>query len=169
MRALTLTQPWATLVALGHKRVETRSWATYRHRYQDVAIHAAVGGFARDVAERERELLKREPEQIPLGAIVAIARIGKICRTQDVVQMLSGQETRLGDYTWGRWAWQLDDIRALPEPIPCRGALGLWTLPRDIEIALERMDWERKQRARQEARTESLPMKATEGTEGTKG
>ena len=28
MKALTLTQPWATLVAIGAKRIETRSWAT---------------------------------------------------------------------------------------------------------------------------------------------
>ena len=27
MRVLTLTQPWATLVAIGAKRIETRSWA----------------------------------------------------------------------------------------------------------------------------------------------
>lgn len=41
MKALTLTQPWATLVALGLKRFETRSWPTsYRGT---LAIHAAKG------------------------------------------------------------------------------------------------------------------------------
>jgi hypothetical protein len=40
MKALTLTQPWATLVAIGAKKIETRSWATkYRG---SLAIHAAV-------------------------------------------------------------------------------------------------------------------------------
>ena len=39
MMALTLTQPWATLVAIGAKRIETRSWST---RYRGpLAIHAA--------------------------------------------------------------------------------------------------------------------------------
>src|SRR6202030_3531482 len=39
MKTLTLTQPWATLVALGAKRIETRSWRTsYRG---PLAIHAA--------------------------------------------------------------------------------------------------------------------------------
>lgn len=143
-----MTQPFATLVALGCKRVETRSWTTYRHRDQDVAIHAASGGFARDVAVRERELLKREPEQVPLGAIVAIVRVGAICRTQDIVQQLSGQEIRLGDYRWGRWAWQLELIQALAEPIPCRGAQGLWALTREMEIRLERErgEWMRMMR-----------------------
>ncbi len=41
MKALTLTQPWAHLVAVGAKRVETRSWPTpYRG---PLAIHAAQG------------------------------------------------------------------------------------------------------------------------------
>lgn len=41
MKAITLTQPWATLVAIGAKKIETRSWATgYRGR---LAIHAAKG------------------------------------------------------------------------------------------------------------------------------
>lgn len=41
MKALTLTQPWASLVALGEKRYETRSWSTeYRG---PLAIHAAKG------------------------------------------------------------------------------------------------------------------------------
>ena len=40
MKALTLWQPWASLVALGHKRIETRCWSTkYRG---DLAIHAAA-------------------------------------------------------------------------------------------------------------------------------
>jgi hypothetical protein len=39
MKALTLWQPWASLVAFGEKRVETRCWTTkYRG---DIAIHAA--------------------------------------------------------------------------------------------------------------------------------
>lgn len=41
MKALTLTQPYATLVAIGEKRLETRSWRTsYRG---PLAIHAAKG------------------------------------------------------------------------------------------------------------------------------
>ena len=39
MKALTLWQPWATLVAIGAKKIETRSWKTnYRG---PLAIHAA--------------------------------------------------------------------------------------------------------------------------------
>ncbi len=41
MRCITLTQPWATLVAIGAKTIETRSWGTkYRG---ELAVHAAKG------------------------------------------------------------------------------------------------------------------------------
>jgi activating signal cointegrator 1 len=38
MKAITIIQPWATLIALGEKKFETRSWAT-KHR-GPLAIHA---------------------------------------------------------------------------------------------------------------------------------
>lgn len=40
MKALTVHQPWASLIAAGVKRIETRSWST-KHR-GPLAIHAAV-------------------------------------------------------------------------------------------------------------------------------
>ena len=39
MKAITIVEPWASLIAIGAKRIETRSWPTdYRGR---VAIHAS--------------------------------------------------------------------------------------------------------------------------------
>ena len=39
MRALSLYQPWASLIVYGHKRIETRSWSTtYRGT---LLIHAS--------------------------------------------------------------------------------------------------------------------------------
>lgn len=135
MKALTLTQPWATLVALGAKRIETRSWYTpYRG---PLAIHAAkglgpVGGErglqALCVTSPFREaLLGKQP--LPCGAIVAVCRLISCCLTQtlheDLVR-IAPHELEFGDYTPGRFAWVLSDIVALPDPIPARGALGLW-------------------------------------------
>ena len=139
MKALTLTQPWASLVALGHKRVETRSWPTYRSQFSTLAIHAAKGypKSAREFALTEH-LIGRLPERIPLAAIVAVARLTKCERTENVVQTVSALERHLGDFSWGRWAWFLEDIRALPEPIPCLGALGLWRVPDEIAARLPR-------------------------------
>ncbi len=54
MKVLTLTQPWATLVAIGAKRIETRSWKTnYRGK---LAIHAA-----KTVREEELDLCYSDP------------------------------------------------------------------------------------------------------------
>lgn len=137
MKALSLTQPWAQLVALGHKKVETRSWST-RHAGQ-VAIHAAKGfpASARRFAEEERALC-RLPERIPCGAIVALATLMGCRRTEDVAHQVSALERHLGDYTPGRFAWFLSDVVALGEPVACRGSLGLWTVPYDVAEAVRR-------------------------------
>lgn len=166
IRAITLTQPWATLVAIGAKRIETRSWST-SHR-GPLAIHAAkhwttdervmcrVQPF-KDVLVQGG--VKVIPDDLPLGAIVATARLvdclpiytGKLPRgvrcvkvdDQNIVRIwkasaLSGEPMHVGDiqhneweawfgsYATGRYAWILDDVLKLSEPIPARGALGLW-------------------------------------------
>ena len=90
MKAITLTQPWASLVALGAKRIETRSWNTnYRG---PLAIHAAKGlpkGLKRgqhltlgefDTERDQSGLLMRAdrllwPYRLPLGSVVAICEL----------------------------------------------------------------------------------------------
>lgn len=131
MKGLTLTQPWASLIASGHKRVETRVWRTnYRG---PIAIHAAKGfpADAQYFASEERSF-GRITGNVPLSAIVAVANLNGCRFTEDVVSQISDLERRLGNYSPGRYAFFLSDIRALPEPIPFRGALSLWNVPDDI-------------------------------------
>jgi activating signal cointegrator 1 len=151
MNVITLTQPYATLVAIGAKKVETRSWATsYRG---PLAIHAAKGlgeGGSRAFAVRiwnepfqgvlqaaGYELFLPEGKKIPLGAIVAVCELvevyeilpgvtGFYAEDSSIHFDLTDQERAFGNYTPGRFAWLLSGVRALPEPIPARGALGLW-------------------------------------------
>lgn len=165
IKALTLTQPWATLVAIGAKKIETRSWATsYRG---PLLIHAAAG-YGKGGMRAHKELCGTEPFRsvlnetlrrwhegcrdlrdmaerpfMPLGAIVAVCRLVACVPTTAVedgffggprsietgvvrLWKLTDQERAFGDYSPGRWAWLLTDIRAMSEPIPCKGALGLW-------------------------------------------
>ena len=59
MKALTLTQPWASLMELGQKEVETRSWYTgYRG---ELVIHAAKGfpKWAKETADEKDRLMKQ--------------------------------------------------------------------------------------------------------------
>lgn len=139
MKALTLTQPWATLVAIGAKQYETRSWyTTYRG---PLAIHAAKGGYnwlslaaGDEVSVAMCRALNAggyaSARELPLGAVVAVGDLVRIYRTQwiarDARAPLSADELAFGDYTPGRYAWLLANVRRLPEPIPARGSLGLW-------------------------------------------
>lgn len=144
MPCLTLTQPFASLVAIGAKRVETRSWRT---RYTgELAIHAAkgfpayaremlaYGHFARALAQAGHTV-GRDPTRrgsmeithdLPLGAIVATCRLVRCERTEDIAPDLPPRELAFGDYEPGRGAWVLADVVRLPEPIPAVGHLGIW-------------------------------------------
>ncbi|MCX6021989.1 MAG: ASCH domain-containing protein, partial [Chloroflexi bacterium] len=131
MRALTLTQPFATLIAIGAKTIETRSWRT-SHR-GPLAIHAAAGfpRWAKELCAQEpfaaalRMAGYTEAKALPRGAVVAV------CLLDDCVAITEENrpaepEASFGDYREGRWAWQLSEVRALSEPVRARGALGLW-------------------------------------------
>lgn len=156
-RVITLTQPWATLVALGAKRIETRSWAT---KYRGpLLIHAAAGLGPVGGAIGLHDLCWTEPfrstllaaaikgvADFPRGAIVARCELRDCCKVyhhthngQPAAPLLISADTSradplpgepelsFGDYTPGRYAWLLSDVQALPTPIPAKGQLGLWT------------------------------------------
>lgn len=152
MKALSLIQPWATLVAIGAKRIETRTWATgYRG---PLAIHASkwrtdAGGI---VSKDVREFLSRcfqepfcsaltragynAPGELPSGAIVATARLVDVKPTHLATLRIDAYEREFGNYGPGRYAWCLDNVHQLPAPIPYRGERGLWWLP-DEALAVQ--------------------------------
>ncbi|HEX4620189.1 MAG TPA: ASCH domain-containing protein [Myxococcaceae bacterium] len=148
MKALSLTQPWATLVAKGAKRIETRSWRT-SHRGR-IAIHASMGFprgaqalcledpfhlelFGQRAAAADRLVSAARLTELPRGAVVATARLICCEPTGDVivaVDMMDRHgapfEEAFGDYSPGRWMWFLEDVAPLADPVPARGALSLW-------------------------------------------
>lgn len=149
MKALTLTQPWATLVAVGAKKIETRGWRTdYRG---PLAIHAAKS-FPME-AQRlcghspffEALLAARwNARPLPTGVVLATCYLVDCLRVpwgerrEIAMHADSGEpfsvvlfppaepERSFGDFTPGRYAWLLTEIKPLPEPVPARGSLGLW-------------------------------------------
>ena len=132
MKALTLTQPWATLVAIGEKHFETRSWGTKNRG--PVAIHAAMGfpRHARDLCNDEpfdSTLLRHGYSGwgfLPRGAVLAVCEIGDCFRTAAGDDGPDEQEAAFGDFSVGRYAWRLDNVRRLSNPIVIPGHLGLW-------------------------------------------
>ncbi|RCX22873.1 ASCH domain-containing protein [Fontibacillus phaseoli] len=144
MKTITIHQPWATLIALGEKKFETRSWATnYRG---ELAIHAGK--------KIDKKICQTEPfrtilamygyhvDNLPTGTIVAICRLEacySVLRTPNEKALLENgtlntlhrypiekQEMAFGDYTDGRFAWELGDVRRLPNPVPAKGRQGFW-------------------------------------------
>ncbi len=130
LKALSLTQPWAELVVLGEKQWETRSWRTsFRGR---IAIHAAkkFPAWAIELAQSRYFVdVKNSPIKMPLGVIVGSVEIIAMQSTDAMLDVLGHKEIAFGDYHAERWAWQLSEPIMLDEPIPCRGALGLWEVP----------------------------------------
>ncbi len=125
MKALSLTQPWATAVAIGLKQWETRGWAT---RYRGpLAIHAAKNfpRWAKEFAQAEYTL-GRLPSPLPRGAIIATCELVGCRPTFEIEPEISAIEKLYGDYGEGRFAFHLVNVKLLPKPIPARGSLGLW-------------------------------------------
>jgi len=158
MKALTIWQPWVSLIAAGKKQFGTRSWRPSPGQLAPgdlLAIHAAVrkprwqewssaistalcdfegGGFVASVAEAAAE-------ELPRGVVLAICRVDGFYMTEDVVArpacyMRPGTdaelELALGDFSPGRFAWALKVIEVLDPPIPAQGRQRLW-------------DWEREE------------------------
>ena len=134
MKAITLWEPYATLIAVGAKRYETRSWPT-RHR-GPIAIHAA----ARWTPEQQRLARSRrvlgalssagveeEGLKATAGSIVAVATLVGCYRTEDIdPARIGADQLAFGDWRRGRWAWLLDGVLRLDNPVFVRGRQGIW-------------------------------------------
>lgn len=130
MKALTIHQPWAWAIAAGHKPVENRTWTTtYRGQ---LAIHAGKTWDPDGDDFIPRYVLPpkwwKEPGTLPRGAIVAVAELVDVHQAA-VVEPCCLDWGQVPDGYNPLYHWRLANVRALAEPVPCRGALGLWTAP----------------------------------------
>lgn len=145
MKAITLIQPWASLIALGEKQYETRSWPTsYRG---PIAIHAGrrtkqaetfIDEMVYDFPDPFYNQRLYKADDFHFGAIIAVAVLDDCFRTNAKLPYISEQERGLGDWTPGRWAWRIEDITVLEQPIPMSGKQGLWDVPTEIEAMISR-------------------------------
>lgn len=126
MKALSIKEPYATLIVKGIKKIETRSYKTnYRG---PLLIHASKSKVEKDVLANKDLASFYDIDELSYGGI-----IGK-CEIVDCVYMdekfleeikKHKVEYICGDYKLGRYAWILDKVERL-EMIPVRGNLGLW-------------------------------------------
>lgn len=161
LRGLSLTQPWASLIAIGAKKFETRSWET---SYRGLLVLHASRGFPSSAVEFAQQDIVLGPltragvvpswwqpwhtrgyslkDFLPLGVIIAVARLAWCFKfthsltyaSPDRVWRVHLQEPELsfGDFSIGRFGFLLVDVRPLPTPIPCRGHLGLWRVSDEV-------------------------------------
>lgn len=117
-------EAWASLFAT------TAEWDAWRFWH--------LGRTPRDVANW--------PPKLALGAVTAVATLAGCHRfTWDEYCGHSGDWTETSHHPGlcspyvklgAVWHWELTGVRPLPEPVPCRGMLGLWRLPDDAEKAV---------------------------------
>jgi hypothetical protein len=154
MKALTIWQPWASLIMVGATPFEFRKW-DYRARGRSlegsrIVVHAG----ARKVQPREvqeillnlwggeptglihdpaRELLVKigfRPgdggPMLPVAHGLGTAILGKPRKASEIFGRGRGDSDRIDQQIW---AWPLTDIKHFEPPIPMRGAQGFWNWP----------------------------------------
>lgn len=147
MKALTLWQPWSSLVMSGLKVYEFRTWPAPRalrgHRIinhagrrkmmrselQELIYNLAQGNDTTLGSGRTREalafvksvdhMLGNFPYGVALGSFV----LGEPKRATDIMIDLGRDPATADPNIWG---WPITDLEVFPEPIPCKGAQGFW-------------------------------------------
>lgn len=151
MKALTLHEPYASLIAYGWKEVETRDWYTsYRG---PLAIHAALRKpDPTDLSHVTFALGHRGFEVPPLtfGAVVCVCHL-VACLPAPLAEYKAKQlkqwfepkhgwevERLFGNYASGRWAWILRDVQRLDRPLAVRGLRKLWNWQHPADLPTPR-------------------------------
>ena len=136
MKALTLWQPWASLIAWGEKQYETRGYGI-AHR-GTLAIHAGLMDDTQALIQANafyREAFDRAgvhyQQTLPAGCVLCVVDLVEVVFTDGL--QVSSREESFGDYSTGRYAWKLENLRELANPIPARGYQGLWNWARELD------------------------------------
>lgn len=124
MKVLSIKEPWASLIINGYKDYEFRSWKTnYRGK---ILIHASKN------VEKENIIRFKDLKlEYNLGFIIGAAEIVDcIPVTKEFENKLINKNELVYGATRNRtgYAWKLENIKILDNPIKAKGHLGLWNL-----------------------------------------
>jgi hypothetical protein len=133
LRAITISQPYADLIARGEKWVENRTWfCSYTGL---LLIHAGKG---------TQYLTPEQLAEYPSGAIVAVGRMTGCANIPELRQLRQqgkldarGCEILDHHYTEGPYGFLLADVVKFPEPIAASGKQGIWVLDRRLAETVE--------------------------------
>lgn len=148
--ALTVWQPWATLIAEDCKPWEFRGRAApFILRGKRIAIHAGARkvsvpevrallaklysdnwretGLLRDQSIALLERVKREPRSLPLSSVLCTALLGESLQRDELAEALGFDISKDSDrHEHTMWGWPLTAIERLQPPMPASGKQGWW-------------------------------------------
>lgn len=136
MKVLSLTEPYATLIKEQKKKIETRGWKTaYRG---ELYIHASSTKVPKEWKENQELMNLVSSKSLNFGYIICK------CQLVDCVYMdkkfiknmkeNNPQEYLCGVYEEGRYAWILENVQPLSNPIKGKGQLNIWNFYNEQEI-----------------------------------
>ena len=124
MKAITIKQPFASLIAEGLKEYEFRTWKTkYRGK---ILIHAGKGIDKKAMKKFEKYNLK-----YPIGSIIAIADLTDCIKVDTQFRKMLNEKNPLvysgvtKDPKWEGYAFKLENVKKI-NPIKVNGKLSLW-------------------------------------------
>ncbi len=127
MKVISIIEPWASLIKEKVKYIETRSWKTnYRGK---IYIHASLKKVPKKDERINILISLLENKNFKYGHIIAEATlVDCIYMDEEFISKIknNNKEYKCGEYSIGRYAWVLKDIKELNEPIPAKGNLGIW-------------------------------------------
>lgn len=149
MKAITIWQPWATLIIAGAKPYEFRGWPAPRAiRGQRIGIHAGARAIRRteiqdliarlngdqawstalhkDIALPILERALTSPGALPLASMLGTAMLGEPINGSKIVHEFGGHVNDSDRMEHSNWAWPLTEIQPLEPIVPVRGAQGFW-------------------------------------------
>lgn len=140
MKVLSLTEPYATLIKENKKKIETRSWKTsYRG---ELYIHASSTHISKKCKENKEIMNLIKNSSLNFGNIICKCNlVDCIYMNKEYVEDMkksNHQEYICGEYKEGRYAWILDNIRILKNPIKAKGHLNIWNYEYENKISSKR-------------------------------
>lgn len=140
MKALTVWQPYASLLVMGLKEYETRGWET---KYRGpLIIHAAKlnDNARKDDIDRVVTVLRehgmdKEAEALfeacgrSFGCAVGVVDLTGCSAMMDGGTVL---ENAVGYFGEGRFGWKCDNPRMFASPIQVPGKQGLWNPSQEL-------------------------------------
>lgn len=128
---ITVCQPYAQLLVLDEKRIETRPKLT--HKRGTVAIHAGLKSWWRFIGcylQTDIMVMLYHhgflPEQLPHGAVIGTVDIVDCIPVEELAGNITDRERTLGDYSPGRYGWILENPVLFDQPVPAEGKQGWW-------------------------------------------